>query len=102
MRRHSQTPQMWSIRQNVSTGQEGNAAEIRIEYDCFLLKITIREVKEVYLACIMVTDNVKKSKKIFTCIEEEGGIVAHSGGENYFLSFHPDKDDIDVDNAGAQ
>ena len=28
--------------------------------------------------------------------------MAHSGGENYFLSFHPDKDDIDVDNAGAQ
>ena len=43
MRRHSQTPQMWNIRQNVSTGQEGNAAEIRSEYDFSLNKLLIRK-----------------------------------------------------------
>ena len=42
-RRHSQTPQMWNIRQNVSTGQDGNAAEIRREYDFSLNKLLIRK-----------------------------------------------------------
>ena len=74
MRRHSQTPQMWSIRQNVSTGQEGNAAEIRIEYDFFSsLKITIRELKEVYLACIMVTDNGENLQNLLTFVLSKRG-----------------------------
>ena len=45
MRRHSQTPQMWSIRQNVSTGQEGNAAEKKREYDFLSQQITDMQVE---------------------------------------------------------
>ena len=76
-RRHSQTPQMCNIRQNVSTGQEGNAAEIRIEYLLFFfykLKMSDRQVQETCLANTIVSDNFfRKIFRIFCFLVWEGG-----------------------------